>query len=144
MAPTEVKLTKRDVTWLKKHLRRRDICNQERNRAQILLLSHKGFCRQDIVDALETSTPTISRTRKKFRELGVEEAVLEKTGARGAPAVLDVEDEQIIACIACSEPPAGYSKWTVRLIMEQASKRGVPKVSLETLRLHLKNHAIRP
>ena len=144
MNDTKVRLSKRDNKWLRDQLKAGEFCHQERIRAQILLMSDERFTRSEIVRALGTSTSTVSRTRRRFADTGCKETVLEKVGNRGAERALSVEDEQIIASIACTAAPAGHSSWTTRLVLEHARKKGVPKVGLETVRLCLRDHEIRP
>ncbi len=144
MRGTLIKLRKRDREWLQGELKRSEFCHQERIRAQVLLMSDKGFSRTDIVRALNTSTSTVSRTRRRYVESGGQDTVYESTGNRGAERALSLEDEQVIASVACTPPPEGHARWTTRLVFEEARKKGVPKVSLETIRCCLRDHRIRP
>jgi hypothetical protein len=55
-----------------------------------------------------------------------------------------VEKQRIVA-MACSTPPAGAARWTVRLIAEEAVKRKlVPRVGRETIRILLQSHDLKP
>jgi hypothetical protein len=47
--------------------------------------------------------------------------------------------------MACSAPPPGVARWTVRLIAQEAVKRRVvPRVGRETMRVLLQSHDLKP
>ncbi len=47
--------------------------------------------------------------------------------------------------MVCSNPPEGRSRWTVRLIAEEAVKRKlVPRAGRETIRILLAGHDLKP
>jgi hypothetical protein len=47
--------------------------------------------------------------------------------------------------MVCGPPPEGRSRWSVRLIAEEAVKRKLaPPVSRETIRILLENHDLKP
>jgi len=63
----------------------------------------------------------------------------------GAKPALDVTPSQQIVAMVCANPPAGFARWTVRLVAEQAVKRKlVPTVGRDTIRLLLLNHDLKP
>ena len=61
-----------------------------------------------------------------------------------APALEQRQSQQIIA-VACSPPPEGRARWTVRLLTEEVIKRKlVPRVGRETIRVLLASHDLKP
>jgi hypothetical protein len=59
--------------------------------------------------------------------------------------VLDDCQQQRIIAMVCGEPPAGRARRTVRMVTEEAVKRGlVPRVGRETIRLLLLHHDLKP
>jgi len=63
----------------------------------------------------------------------------------GAAPLLDAQQRQHIIALACSAPPAGRARWTVRLLAEEAVKRKlVPRVGRETIRVLLESHDLKP
>jgi putative transposase len=47
--------------------------------------------------------------------------------------------------VACSPPPEGRARWTVRLLTEEAIRRKlVPRVGRETIRVLLESHDLKP
>jgi transposase len=110
-------------------------------RAQILLLAHKGWKRQDIREATGASIPTINRTKRWYREDGIEAAIYDAPRS-GRPKKLDAQTRAIIIATACSAPPTGYSRWTYQLIADRA--RLGKKISGESVRLMMKADGIKP
>jgi hypothetical protein len=63
----------------------------------------------------------------------------------GKTQVLDPEQRQRIIAVACSPPPEGRARWTVRLLTEEAIRRRlVPRVGRETIRVLLESHDLKP
>lgn len=114
-------------------------------RAQILLMSeNRAYSDSVISESLSVSTSTIYRTKRNFVEYGLSAALSE--GARtGQPRKLDAAQEALLVSIACSEPPAGRSRWTLKLLNERfIALTDIENISLETLRARLKDNQLKP
>lgn len=89
-------------------------------RANILLMADvmKPHQDKDISDALNVGTSTIYRTKKRFVEDGLSEALSE--GARpGMPRKLDANQDALLIALACSQPPQGLCRWTLTLLADK-------------------------
>jgi transposase len=87
---------------------------------------------------------TVWLTSRRYQQGGVERALYERARP-GAAALLDAQQRQHIIALACSEPPAGRARWTVRLLAEEAVKRKlVRRVGRETIRVLLQSHELKP
>jgi transposase len=87
---------------------------------------------------------TVWLTSQRYQQGGLERALYERARP-GAAALLDPQQRQHIIALACSEPPAGRARWTVRLLAEEAVKRKlVPRVGRETIRVLLESHDLKP
>ena len=89
-------------------------------RARILLQTDEapdGPGRTDaaIAAALNTSARTLERVRRRFVEQGLEPALLPKPTKRIYARALDGRREAHLIAPACSEPPKGKKRWTLRL-----------------------------
>ncbi len=93
-----------------------------------------------IAEALETSTDTVARERRRFVEDGLEVALMaKKPGKKPRRRVLDARAEARLVALACSEPPEGRAGWTLRLLADRMVELGVVEgVSYETVRRTLK------
>jgi len=94
-------------------------------KARILLKadqSEAGECWSDsrIIEALDTTKMTVYRVRKQLVEEGLEAALTRKR--RETPPVapiFDGEKEAQLIALACSSPPEGFARWTLRLLEER-------------------------
>lgn len=111
------------------------------NRARILLLADEGNPDQDIINALGVCRATISSLRKKYSEKG-DRPILElvqEAPRSGRPIKIDSQIEAQMTMIACSQPPEGAAKWTLRLIADRLVQlEVVDELSHETVRRTLK------
>ncbi len=111
----DVKLTVEEKEKLNRYLNRGKASARSLTRARILLLADAGRSNDEIKSALNVSKTTISRIRRRYCEGGLEFALNEKPRS-GAPPKIDGRIEVQITSLACSQPPEGRSKWTLRLL----------------------------
>jgi transposase len=136
----EVRLSARQVRWLAELQRSSEVDAKTARRARILELLGRDWRQCDVSEATGAGIATVGRVRRRFLEVGLEDAVHGYT-APGAPRLLNEAEEARIVALACAEPPPGRSKWTPELLAEEAIKRGhVKRVGRETVRLVLKHH----
>jgi hypothetical protein len=68
---------------------------------------------------METSVDTVARTRQRLVEEGVEAALVCKHSPNSArKRIFDGEAEAKLITLACSTPPKGHARWTLRLLEE--------------------------
>jgi transposase len=139
-----IKLSKRQRERLEDLLKGKEAVPRERVRAQVLLLSDKGWKREAITEATTASRATIGRIRRRFRTRGLDAALTEDPRS-GVPAKISASDEQRIVALVCSSPPEGRSRWTVRLLAQEAVKRKIVKsIKRERVRVILQDHELKP
>jgi len=114
-----VKLSEEQRSRLKGLLRRGAAPARVQTRARILLLADRsqGKRRTDaqVAEAVVTSLMTAKRTRWRFLQEGVEAALAEKPRP-GRPPKITGEIEAKLTVLACSQPPEGHARWTLRLL----------------------------
>lgn len=100
----------------------------------------EGWCDSRIVKALDTSLATIHRTRQRLVKEGLDAALTRKPRARPSiPLIFDGEKEARLITLACSKPPAGHAKWSLRLLEQMVVELGiVTKASDNTIGRTLK------
>ena len=93
-----------------------------------------------IADAVEVDVTTVERIRQRFVEEGLEAALDRKKQDRPSrERKLDGEAEARLIAVACSAPPAGRARWTLRLLADRLVELEVVEaVSHETVRQVLK------
>jgi transposase len=72
-----------------------------------------------IADALEISRSTVRRVRERFVKEGLEAALVHRKPVRTKPKKLDGSQEAHLIALACSEPPEGRGRWSMRLLAER-------------------------
>jgi transposase len=93
-----------------------------------------------IADALEVHPNTVERLRERFVEQGLDAALGRKKPDRPSRArTLDGQAEARLIAVACSAPPRGRARWTLRLLADKLVELEiVDTVSTETVRRTLK------
>jgi len=93
----------------------------------------------EICKVLKTSMRTIDRVKKRFVEEGPEACLKRKASIRIYDKKVDGDAEAHLVSIACSEPPKGFSKWSLRLLADKmVTLNYIESISHETVRTVLK------
>jgi transposase len=138
-----VKLTQKQQQKLRHLLRKGEAKARQLTRARVLLLSDynrsKGALNDDqICDILLVSLPTIHRIRRQFATEGLD-AALEEKPRSGRPKHFTGRDAAAITALACTDPPEGRAKWSMRLIADKAVElEYVSTISYQTVHNILK------
>ena len=112
--------------------------------ANILLLADTDRTDAEIAETLQTSIPTVERTRRRFVEGGLDFAINELPRP-GRNPVLDGQGEAHLIAITCSEPPEGRKCWTLQLLADRLVQlEVVDSISKETVRTTLKKNELKP
>jgi Homeodomain-like domain len=112
--------------------------------ARILLKANQGeagagWTDAAIAAALEIHPATVARVRQLYVTAGLPAALERKLPDREYARKLDGEQEAHLIALACSAPPAGRQRWTLRLLAERlVALEYVDTVSHETVRQVLK------
>lgn len=76
-----------------------------------------GWSDSRIVQALDTSLSMVYRVRQQLVEEGLPAVLSRKQRATPAiPRIFDGEKEARLIALACSKPPKGRARWTLRLL----------------------------
>ena len=94
----------------------------------------------EVAEALAVGHATVARVRQRFVEQGLEAALVPAPSARAYARKLDGDAEARLVALACSAPPAGRNRWTLRLLADRMVVLGHADagVSYETVRRTLK------
>lgn len=113
-------------------------------RALVLLQLGEGKSSPKIAASVAVAVNTVCEIRKRYEQGGLQGALYDKPRPGAQPLLSARERQQVIAMV-CASPPAGRARWAIRLIAEEAVKRGlVAKVGRETIRVLLQNHDLQP
>jgi transposase len=118
--------------------------------ARILLKADEGqegpgWVDEEVAEAVEVSQPTVSRVRKQYFEEGMEAALNRRPPNRHYHRKLDGEQQARLVALACSEPPKGQARWSLRLLADRMVElEVVEEISYQTVRRTLKKTSLSP
>lgn len=118
-----VKLSKEQHEKLEELTGRGTISVRKYKRARVLLLtdenSEQGRKKdEEVVELVDISPATVHRIRRQFVEEGLE-ATLNEKSRPGKPRTFDGKDRAAVIALACSEPPEGHARWSLRLLADK-------------------------
>jgi transposase len=115
-----------------------------RARAWILLKADEGehgpgWPDAKIAEAFEVGVRTVERTRRLLVTDGFEAVLVRKPSPTRQYRKLDGAQEAELVKLACSKPPAGRARWTLRLLADRLVERKVVvAIGREAVRTTLK------
>jgi transposase len=84
-----------------------------------------GWPDSKIAEAFNCNMSTIFRLRKRLVEKGFESALQNGNKGKRKHRKLDGKAEARLIALACSEPPKGRQRWTVRLLADELVCLGI-------------------
>lgn len=139
-----VELTSEERNQLKQLLSKGRTAAYKQLHGRILLLADKGphsgqkMSDTAIARALDCGQATVERIRKRFVIDGFETA-LGRKHRTNYEYKLDGKDEAHLVALACSKPPKGHNRWTLRLLADKMVElEYVDSLSYQTVRRTLK------
>jgi transposase len=113
-------------------------------RAQILLAAATGACDEEIARSVGVGGSTVYRTKRRF-VLGNLAAALSEEPRPGASRKLSGKEEALLVATACSNPPAGRTRWTLELLAGELVRLTEHEhLSRETVRRRLADNDLKP
>ena len=126
MKQTELHLTPEDRTALRVLRAKGRRSARELNRAHLLGALDQQVPETHILEVLGVSRSTVWRTRAAYLEKGLDYALADLPRT-GPPRPYHTDQEAEVVALACSQPPPGAPRWTIRLLT-QSSGRETPSV----------------
>jgi hypothetical protein len=94
---------------------------------------------EEVCKSLKISARTINRVKKRFTEQGLVPALKRAPTTRVYKHLVDGLMEAQIVTLACSDPPKGHARWSLRLLADKAVElQIVDSISFETVHRALK------
>jgi transposase len=113
-------------------------------RAQILLAANAGASDESIATSVSVGTATVYRTKRRFVEEGLEQALSEEPRP-GAERKLSSTEEAMLVATACTKAPAGRARWTLSLLADEMVRLTSHRsISSETIRRRLAENELKP
>jgi transposase len=138
MRQTELVLKPEDREKLQRFRSRGLHHAREVNRAHILLALDRDIPEGTIQTMLGVGRTAVWRTRSAYCERGLDYALYD-VPRPGAPRDYQTDQEAKVVALACSQPPQGAKRWTIRLLTQAARQEsGMTHISRESIRRFLK------
>lgn len=118
-----ITLSSNDTRSLKTLLTRGKASARTLSRARILELLHRGQSPASIAALLQVSQPTVYNVKRRFLDGGLQAALYDQPRS-GRPIEIDGKQRAKITALACSTPPEGRARWTLRLLADKAVELG--------------------
>jgi transposase len=145
-----IKLTKPEVEELRAIINKGSHTSQTFRTAYILLNCDEGkysdkVTNEQMSKVLKVGMRTIDRVKKKFIEEGLEAALERRPTSRLYESKSDGDTEAKLVALCCSEPPKGFSKWSLRLLADKMVElKYAESISHVTVRSILKKTNLNP
>lgn len=117
MKKNHIELKEFDRKYLQEFLSKGSQKVRVQKRALALQLLDAGKSYKSVERDLGVSYPTVLSWAKKYRASGLD--FLVDKPRSGAPLKFDGQDRSKVTALACSTPPSGYAKWSLRLLSER-------------------------
>jgi hypothetical protein len=105
----------------------------------------KRSINEEISRVLNTSMRKIDRVKKRFVLDGLDVALNGRKGSRVYAKKADGDFEAHLIALSCSEPPEGFSRWSLRLLADQVVELDyIDSISHESIRRILKKTNLSP
>lgn len=134
-----VKLTEEERNKLEKMVSSGKQSAKKILRARVLLKADEAWLDEQIAKALDVNVRTIERIRKQFVEEGFDSVLKRRPSTRQYLRKLDGKQEAQLTTIACSSPPEGHVRWTLRMLANRMVElEYVDDISYQTVNRVLK------
>jgi transposase len=116
------RLSVADLAYLEGLLKKGSLKVKIFKRAKGLLFLNESKSSIEIGQLLGVGYQTVSRWRANYQVLGLKS--LEDKARSGRPIVISGEQRAKITALACSTPPLGHDRWSLRLLSDKAVELG--------------------
>lgn len=137
MKKPHLKLSEADKTYLENLLSKGSLSTKVFKRATGLLELDRGKTYKEVAQTLGVTHQTASNWQSRYNSQGL--SSLKDAARSGRPVEFDGNLRAKITALACSDPPEGYARWTLRLLSDKAVELNYcEQLSYSEVRLILK------
>jgi transposase len=137
-------LTETDRQKLEEMSRRSNLPAWQYKRCRALLLLDDGARISHVHSKLGCADHNVRRWVRTYQSAGLDVALTREHGG-GVDKKLSPTEEQRVIALACSSPPEGQARWSVRLLAEHADRvLDGKRIGRETVRLVLNANDLKP
>lgn len=118
-----IKLHKNEHRTLITIIKRGATTARTQTRARILDLLDRGHHPAAISSLLQVSLQTVFNVKRRYLTKGFDDALFDRARS-GRPVRIDGTQRAKITALACSAPPQGHARWSLRLLADKAVELG--------------------
>jgi len=150
MKKYRVTLTKGEREELHALLKQERVAARKRIHAQVLLqtdetIGQSAWTDKQVAEAYHVRVGTVEQIRQRFVEHGFAAALQARAPQENYHRKFDGEKEAKLIQLACSKPPAGYARWSLKLLADEVVQlKIVDSISPEGIRKVLKKTSLSP
>ena len=122
MKKQHVQLSQPDRIYLEELIRKGKLPARKYRRALALLELDRGKTYMAVAETTQAAQITVSKWARLYREMGLN--MLEDQPRSGRPPVIDGAQRAKVTALACSDPPEGYGRWSLRLLADKVVELG--------------------
>ena len=115
MRKNHIQLKESEKTYLEEILSKGKLSARIYKRCTALLMLDSHHTQAAVAKALQVRPATVSDWRKAYASTGLRWLITDRE-RQGRPLKITGKMKAEITALACSEPPAGYSQWSLRLL----------------------------
>ena len=123
MQKEHVKLSRADQDFLMTIISKGQLPARVFRRATALLELNRGQSLCSVSRTLQVSYQTVAQWRDNYQSSGLQ--ALQEKPRKGRPILIDGKSRAAITALACSTPPSGRARWTLRLLADKAVELGL-------------------
>ncbi len=122
MVKSHLCLSDSDRTFLQSLVRQQNLSLKVFRRASALLELDQGCTLQSVAATLKVNYNTVAAWRDAYQQDGLQ--MLQDKPRSGRPVQIDGVQRAKITALACSTPPAGHARWSLRLLADKIVELG--------------------
>jgi transposase len=122
MKKQHIELSETDRQYLESLLATGELPVKVHRRALALLELDRGKTYTAVAETLNVTNSSVSTWARSYHKRGL--LCLHDRPRSGRPVEIDGEQRAKVTALACSTPPTGHARWTLRLLADKAVELG--------------------
>jgi transposase len=123
MQKEHLELSQADHDYLRALTTTGQVAARTFTRARALLELHRGQTLRAVAESLRVTRQSVAQWRDRYQAGGLQ--ALGENPRSGRPVRINGKQRARLTALACSTPPEGRARWTLRLLADQAVELGL-------------------
>jgi putative transposase len=123
MQKEHLELSQADYDYLRAMTTKGQVAARTFTRATALLELHRGQTLRAVAESLHVTRQSVAQWRDRYLAGGLQ--ALGENPRSGRPVRINGKQRARLTALACSTPPEGRARWTLRLLADKAVELGL-------------------